>query len=168
MLNNINFLNFKSNLHPRLHVLNKSNQTNVISFNGANLKPLACDTISFTSKAKEGYYIDDEALMSAVHNDEICEQLHRDAQEAKQYLHDTIEKYFKGYIYNKATNPNGLIEPLQSRVKTPGSIKEKVVKKLAKTLLPKQDQSKKLRPYLTTFNPFSKEGIKENIDGDEY
>ena len=163
MINNISFLNFKSNLRPSLRVLGGNNQANVISFNGANLKPLAHDTVSFTSKTKEGNYIDDEALMSAVHNDEICEQLHNDAQEAKQYLHDTIEKYFKGYIYDKVTNPDGLIEPLQSRVKTAGSIKEKVVKKLAKTLLPQKDPNKRLRPYLTTFNPFSKEGIKENI-----
>lgn len=162
MLNNISFLNFKSSFQPSLRVINKNNQTNVISFNGANLKPLACDTVSFGKKEKQGNYIDDEALMVAIHNDEICAQLHRDAQDAKQYLHNAILKYFGDYICDK-DNPEGIIEPLQSRVKTPGSIKEKVVKRLAKTLLPKQDQNERLKPYLTTFNPFSKEGIKENI-----
>ena len=126
------------------------------------MQPLTADTISFGKKEKQGNYIDNEALMAAIHNDEICEQVHRDAQDAKQYLHDIILKYFGGYICDK-DNPNGIIEPLQSRVKTAGSIKEKVIKKYARTLLPKLEPNKKVRPYMTTFNPFSKEGIKENI-----
>jgi len=161
MLNNINFLNFKSNSYPPLNALNRNNQSNVIGFKGNNLRPLMRDTISFTSIQKQK--TDAEALMAAFHNEEICEQLHNDAQGAKQYLHDTIKKYFDGYIYDKDKNPNGIIEPIQSRVKSPGSIREKVFTKLARDFEPPKDPTVKPKPMVSTFSPYSKEGIKQNI-----
>ena len=159
-LNNISFLNFKSNFKTNRQ--NNSQASNVINFSQNKLAPLAKDTVSFSGSHK--YRTDIYGLMATFHNESICDGLYRDAQEVRQYLHDLLDDYFKAenLVYDKETNPNGIIESITSRVKSPGSIREKIFTRLARDFEPSEDDDTQ-ESSVTTFSPYNKDAIKKNI-----
>jgi len=160
MINNISFLDFKRNNKP-ISMLKRNPQVSLVSFGGGNIRPLAKDTVSFGAKNNKNQ--DLEAFMSVIHNDDLCAELHNDAQEAKNYVQDIVTRYFENFVYDKKKNPQGIIEPIQGRVKSPGSIKEKVVKKFMTAILPSEDSSGRVPAMITIFSPYSKEGMKQNL-----
>ena len=160
MINNISFLNLRRNTLS-LNKTNSNNQTNSISYSGSSLKPLAYDTVSFGAKHKTETEL--EIMMQAIHNDEICEQLHEDAQETKNYMEGIVKKHFGNFVFNRESNVNGIIEPIQGRVKSPGSIKEKTLKRFIRSIEVEKDEFGNARPTVTTFSPYNKDSIKKNI-----
>lgn len=147
MISNISFLNFKSQLNPI-----NNNSSKVLNFNikAPKLAPLAQDTISFTGLSE---------YKAAFNNIEICKRLHENAQPANQYLQSVLDKYFSQDVYDENNNPNGIIAPIQARVKSPESIEEKVSDKISSAFR----QTNESKFYRKIFSPHSEKGIKENI-----
>ncbi len=142
MLNNISFLNFKSNLQ-----LNKANFKGA-SITAPNLAPLAKDTVSFQGNVE---------YRAAINNAQICAEIHDEALFVNQWLEDTLKKYFKADIYNENTNPQGNIEGIYARVKTGNSIEEKISDKIREALESTGDIKEKI------FSPYDEKAIKKNI-----
>lgn len=149
MLNNINFLSFKSNTNALSKINKKNNQTNVFKINGSNLKPLNKDTVSFTGVVE---------YKAALNNKDVCQKLHQDAKATNDCLKAILEQYFGGLVYDENLNPNGIIEPVQARVKSADSIEEKVSDKIRDALESKDDD---IRDKI--FAPRNEKAIKGRV-----
>lgn len=145
MINNISFLNFKSNSQSLK--LNKI-QNNNLSTTAPGLAPLAKDTISFSGNVE---------YRAAINNAELCAEIHDEAIFVNQWLEDTLKKYFENDIYDDKKNPNGNIETIQARVKTGNSIEEKISDKIRAALESSGDIKEKI------FSPYNEKAIKKNI-----
>ena len=143
MLNINNVLNFKN----YVATTRKTNTNATInSFNAPKLKPLTQDTISFSGVAE---------YKAAIDNKTVCEQLHEDAKEAKNYLENIIIKGF-GHLVQSKDNPDGIIEPIKGRVKSKESIEEKISNRIQKAL-----RSPNVKGDI--FSPYNTRDIKKNI-----
>ena len=146
MINNISFLNFKSNLQSAKQ---KNYQTNAFGLNGNNLRPLAKDTVSFTGVVE---------YKAALNNRDVCESIHEKAKPTNEYLKGVLEQYFGQDVYDKEKNPIGVIAPIQARVKSAESIEEKVSDRIREALeSTKGDIKDKI------FSPRSEMQIKKHI-----
>ena len=146
MLNITSFTNFKN------YPIKREKQTNTIKqnsfkFNGYNLKPLQKDTVSFSGVVE---------FKTAIDNAEICKQLHEDAKEAGSYLNSVFSKHFDEITYNKETKPYGIVDPIESRIKSAESIQEKIADKIDRAL--RSDNIKN-----DIFSPTSLEQIKVKL-----
>jgi len=144
MLNNISFLNFKSNLQPLK--LNK-NQSNNFNITAPKLAPLASDTVSFKGNVE---------YRAAINNAALCAEIHDEALFVNQWLEDTLRKYFEDDIYSDK-NPNGNIGDICARVKTGTSIEEKISDKIREALESTGDIKEKI------FSPHDEKAIKKHI-----
>lgn len=145
MINNISFLNFKSNLKK---VDLKANKNNFIQ--APKLAPLTQDTVNFTGNINE--------WKVAIDNSEVCSVVSQDAKPANEYLRSVLEKHFAKDIYDEDSNPKGKIEPIRTRVKSADSLEEKISAKIRTVLSSKdKDISKRI------FSPQSPEAIKNNV-----
>ena len=120
------------------------------SFNGKNLQPLAQDTVNFSTPTTQSL---NKSLMEAFDNREACLSVHENGEIVKQDLESMLTGSLKEFIYDKDDNPEGFIEKIKTRVKTPQSIREKATTTLAKMI---KDDKK-------AFDPESPEDIKANI-----
>ena len=146
MINNISFLNFKSNLQTKK--INTS-QATPFGLNGANLRPLTKDTVSFTGVVE---------YKAALNNRDVCQSIHEKAKPTNDYLRGLLEKYFGKDVYDKKINPTGVIAPIQARVKSTDSIEEKVSDKVREAL---ESTRGDIRDKI--FSPRSEAGIKKHI-----
>ena len=146
MLNNINLLNFKSNLQP-LKLNKNKNQNQKSNVTAPKLAPLANDTVSFKGNVE---------YRAAINNAELCKEIHKEAVYVNQWLKSTLDKYFGNDIYSEE-NPDGIIEAVQARVKTGNSIEEKISDKIREALESTGDIKEKI------FSPHDEKAIKKNI-----
>lgn len=145
MINNISFLNFKSNLKKIDFKTNKNN-----FMQAPKLAPLAHDTVNFTGNIDE--------WKVAIDNKEICSAVTENAIPTNEYLEEILKKYFNQDVYDKRTNPKGKIEPIRTRVKTTDSLEEKVSAKIREILNSKGgDISKRI------FSPQSIDDVKKHV-----
>lgn len=145
MLNNINFLNFKSNL--QLLKLNKNQNSNF----GAvmpKLAPLANDVVSFKGNIE---------YRTAIQNSELCREISQEAVFVNEWLNGILNKYFLSDMCS-GVNPNGVIEAIQTRVKTGDSIEEKISGKIEEVL---RSTGSEIKDKI--FSPHDEKAIKRNI-----
>ena len=146
MLNNISFLNFKSNLQP----IKKNNNYSVANnITAPKLAPLEKDTLNFTGVVE---------YRAAINNGELCRTIHNRAIPVNNWLKGTLEKYFVEDTYDAKKNPDGYIEHIQARVKSGDSIEEKVSDKIRAALETKKGNTKEL-----IFSPTSEIEIKDRV-----
>jgi len=122
-----NLINFRPNFNNFVTAPNtKSNRAY------SNLAPLKQDTISFTgTKSKED--IDLRMLNRAIHNEPACNSVSREAHIMQIKLEEALYPYFQPYMIKEAKNKDDkIIHELQSRTKSPSSIKEKLVERYVK------------------------------------
>lgn len=110
------------------------------------LAPLQHDTISFTSIEKLN-----RSLLEAFDNTSVCQQIYENADIASENLRKVLKDSLQGLITTDE-NPNGAIQRISMRVKTPDSIREKAADKLGIAIT--SDISK-------AFNPNNAEEIKQ-------
>ena len=128
MLNTISFLDFKNSLSNNKKVGIRNNyQTRLFNFSGANLQPLAADTVSFSGTLEQKI---------AIGGLESAKDLNKNAQYAASYFENVFKDDFSALIYDEENNPKGIVKPIKGRVKTPESIEEKVAKKHEYSLIP--------------------------------
>ncbi|MBR2068677.1 MAG: hypothetical protein IJ877_02835 [Candidatus Gastranaerophilales bacterium] len=120
---NINPINFTRNFNFNSK---KNNNTN---FNAVLLKPLECDTVSFTGARNLNH-----GLLEAFDNKKICEEISQNAKVAESNLRKAMNKNFADLATSKQ-NPNGIIEPIQVRTKSPRSIREKATSKFEEAIV---------------------------------
>ena len=145
-----------------INCLNSFKSGNVIPFrskiNGTsankypNLAPLSKDCVTFTGIKPQAPL--NKALMEAFDNKEICRNVYENAQVAEKDLNDFLKEIMKPYMYDE-NNEYGVVHEIQTRVKSPESIREKVTDKLAFAI--KKDFSK-------GFNPEDINAIKKNCN----
>jgi len=147
--NLINLNNFKTNYRPQVKYAQ-----NIIKFSGENLRPLAQDTINFTGMVE---------TRTAIDNHKTCVELHNEAEKTKKYLESSLQKHFKNLIYDKDTNPQGVIEPIKARVKSADSIEEKIADKIDKAI-----RAPKIKESI--FSPYDKKEIcgRQHIKNRKY
>ena len=126
-----------------------SARNNNYNYNMPKLKPLAADTVSFTGARNLN-----KSLLDAFNNAIVCEQVAQDASLAHSHLHNAIGESLGQYVYSQ-DNPDGVIEDIVTRVKSPESIREKVASMLEGAIT--GDISK-------VFNPNDGEKIKKALD----
>ncbi|MBQ7286417.1 MAG: hypothetical protein IJW73_01495 [Candidatus Gastranaerophilales bacterium] len=145
MINNISFLNFKSNLQ-----LAKKNNSSFQKQNitATKLIPLQYDTISFSGSKSLN-----KSLFDAFDNASICQEVHNNATNAEKSLSSTLQKALESLTYNK-DNPKAPIEAITTRVKSPYSIREKIASELEYRIT--QDNPK-------AFNPKKAQDIKSTL-----
>lgn len=141
MINNISFLNFKSNLQ-----LNRTNSKTTNSI-ATKLAPLASDTVNFTGNVE---------YRAALNNSKLCAEIHDEAVFVNQWLEDTLKKHFKSDLYDEKTNPDGNVV-IQARVKSGDSIEEKISDKIREALESPDDIKEKI------FSPHDARAIKKTI-----
>lgn len=117
-------------------------------YNYSSLAPLAYDTVSF--KGSEPL---NKSLMDAFDNVSLCQNIHDNGVPVKNSLLYFLKELMKPYMYNPVSNPDGIVQDVITRVKTPDSIREKAASILAWAI--KHDTAK-------TFNPEDIDAIKEN------
>ncbi len=151
MINNISFLNFKSNLKSSNQ--NRANN-NVLNFNvsAPKIAPLAKDTISFTSNNKTDL---NKSLYEAFDNGLACQKVHDEASMAEKKLKKLLQGALSNLTSPKGNpNPTLPIQDIITRVKSPISIKEKVAGALEHAIV--KDRTK-------IFNPTDPEDIKRIV-----
>lgn len=128
MLNSISFLDFKNSItqNKKIGIVNNQ-QTRFSNFSGANLKPLAADTVSFSGTLEQKI---------AIGGLESARNLNTNAQYTANYFEQVFKDDFNALVYDEQNNPDGIIKPIKGRVKTPESIEEKVAKKHEYSLIP--------------------------------
>lgn len=146
MQNITSFTNFKNNIVKKQAVENNTN-ANPFQFSGKNLKPLAQDTVNFTGVLE---------FKTALNNADVCSQLHEDAKDAEEYLSTIFSKHFDSLVYKKNEKENGIVDPIEGRIKSPESIQEKIADRIEKAL-----KSPNLRDDI--FSPTNKDQIKEKL-----
>lgn len=145
MLNNINFLNFKSNL--QLLKLNKNQNSNFGAVT-PKLAPLANDVVSFKGNIE---------YRTAIQNSELCREISQEAVFVNEWLNGILNKYFLSDMCS-GVNPNGVIEAIQTRVKTGDSIEEKISGKIEEVL---RSTGSEIKDKI--FSPHDEKAIKRNI-----
>ena len=119
----------------------------------SNLAPLSCDTVSFKgAKQREPL---NEALMEAFDNKTICEEIYANGKVVADDFRVYLNEIMKPYRYNPESNPEGVVENTEVRVKQPSSIREKAADKLAWAI--KHDTTQ-------TFDPEKTNAIKEKCN----
>lgn len=95
----------------------------------SNLAPLAKDTVSFG----EGKYLEAESMVDAP-SANTCNKVHKCAEAPCYYLQKVLEKYVQPYTQdeNYPGKKNFQVFKYETRVKSPSSIKEKVISKFTK------------------------------------
>ena len=86
MLNVVNLIQaktFKRNNANNIQRQNNISYSNVFNFTGKNLKPLAKDTVSFTSSPNKGTL--NKAFISAFDNYNVCKEVEKNAKSASIY-----------------------------------------------------------------------------------
>ncbi|MBR6298549.1 MAG: hypothetical protein IKR34_04830 [Candidatus Gastranaerophilales bacterium] len=160
-LNNFSNL-FKRNYSDTIQ-LQKPNSSSPIK--NTNLSPLSKDTVSFTG-------INKDISNDDIENMPFCEAANGYAYFIQETMVDILSNHFNSLIYDKSNNPNGVINPIEGRIKTPESIHEKTVSRLLSALKPKkveQSKSKKrnsnedLKRYNGVFSPYSTYDIMDKI-----
>ena len=123
MITNINLLSFKSQLSPKK---NDNNISNVFGFNvnASKLAPLKKDTISFTSSGSLN-----RTLMEAFKNESICTEVYENADVAADNLRRILRESLSPFLASDK-NPDGIIQRVITRIKSPDSIREKAAGKL--------------------------------------
>lgn len=162
MLNAITLNNLKAKFNFQI---NKNvNQNPFVNLNGSNLAPLKYDTVSFgnnkTEKAaaiKESFQESlaqlSVALLPAVSLD-ACKEASENSKMACNNLEKTLKTFLGEYVSTKA-NPDNIIYKIETRIKSPNSIREKSAEKLARDIISKNSQA---------FNIRTAEGIKSRIE----
>ena len=115
------------------------------------LKPLNTDTVEFSPKVQTQSL--NKSLMEAFDNRQTCRTVHENGEPVRKDLEARLENGLGKFVYKEQTNPQGFIQDIVTRVKTPESIREK-----ATTLLAKMIKEEK-----RAFDPESTEDIKANI-----
>lgn len=126
MINNISFLNFKSNL--QLFKLNK-NSNNNFYVTAPKLAPLAHDTISFGHAINKKPTLEQSIYGSL--NGQVCDEVSKNAGPAAKNLKTILRTSLKPLLYSEKTNPSCPIESISIRVKQGNSIREKLASALA-------------------------------------
>lgn len=90
--------------------------------------PLSRDTISFTALERLN-----RSLLEAFDNKEVCEAVYENADVAAENLRKTLQKSLSDFIATDK-NPDGLIQRITTRIKTPDSIREKAAGKLGSAI----------------------------------
>lgn len=137
----------KYNAIANLYQTNARN--NNYNYNMPKLTPLSADTVSFTGARNLN-----KSLLDAFDNAIVCRQVAQDASLAHTHLHNAMGEALGQYIYSQ-DNPDGVIEDIITRVKSPESIREKVASMLEGAIT--GDISK-------VFNPNDGEKIKKALD----
>lgn len=125
---NINNLNFFRTQYQKTIFPKQTIQQNPFKFSGANLAPLAFDTVSFSGNKSLN-----KSLFEAFDNKEVCFEVHENAKLAEKDLKNVLERSLKSLVYSKE-NPNLPIEAISTRVKSPYSIREKVASELENSI----------------------------------
>ena len=169
ILNSFNPLKFYKNIQTR-NALNIQNNNSIPSFRGLNLAPLQKDVVCFRANEKtlevpeentfSGTPITEaekarlaRELGKIIKNESQCQFVSKNANLAEKNLKHTLEMRLHGFIFDKKKNEQGPIMPIQTRVKTPESIKEKTMDALANLILKNKEQ----------FNVYEPEDIKKTI-----
>ncbi len=113
-----------------------------------NLAPLAQDTISFTGAKSLN-----RGLMEALGNADVCQEVSDNAKYANNRLTKILNSALGQFIASK-NNPKGVIQDIETRVKTPASIQEKVTSEFEDLLF---------KPSPKFFNPKNSEEIKKKL-----
>lgn len=114
----------------------------------SNLAPLKADTVSFS-----GFNRLNRGLMQALANEEVCSEVSENAKNANARLTKILNTSLGDFTASKS-NPKGIIRDIETRVKTPESIKEKVASEF-ESLLSKENPK--------FFNPKNSEDIKKTL-----
>lgn len=159
MLNVVNLIQaktFKRNNINNIQRQNNISYSNVYNFTGKNLRPLAKDTVSFTSSPSKGTL--NKAFISAFDNYDVCKEVEKKAKSAQEYLASILDEAFFDTDINGKKVPKPefkkTIYSIETRVKTPSSIREKVADRLEDLITATPSRS---------FNPMDTEEIKANI-----
>ena len=159
MINNISFLNFKSQSQQ----INKKNDSVIKFVSKPNLAPLAHDTVSFSGNFQYDGYSDE--FLNRNHDwrkvlkcKEACKAVSEDAKPTNNYLRDTLKQYFEEEVYDEKTNPKGRIEAIRARVKSADSVEEKIASKIESAFASDYGDIKE-----KIFTVRSEKEIKQNI-----
>ena len=142
-LNNFSNL-FKGNYS---NTIQSPKNNNVLSIKNTNLSPLSKDTVSFTSRNP----INDTRKTK---KKGACKTVNANMQLVQMHMEEILSRYFNNMIYDKDSNPEGIINPIKGRVKTPKSIFEKVEKR--------NEKAWEKMPA-AVFNPYDALSIMANI-----
>lgn len=145
MLTINNFLNATGSRFPKL--IQQKQRNNVSLIGGAKLAPLSKDTIAFTSASIQDENRKNKKLA-------VCKIASNNAVVIQEIMEGILSKHFNGMIYDRYKNPEGIINPIKGRVKTPESVLEKVEKKIEKAF------EKKI---LEVFSPYHEIDIMGHI-----
>ena len=116
---NFNVINFNK-------YQNKNKTTNL---SAPKLAPLAQDTVSFTGARNLN-----RELFNAFENQDVCQAISKNAKPAEKLLAKQLNSALSDLVITN-TNPNGIIEPLALRIKSPRSIREKIASKLEQSII---------------------------------
>jgi len=105
---------------------NNIQKNNLIS---AKLKPLACDTISFSGARNLNH-----GLLEAFQNQSVCEAVHNNVEPHENHLRKTLRDTFGNMIATKE-NSDGILLSIKTRRKTPESIREKATSVFEEAIL---------------------------------
>lgn len=121
MINSINYNipNYKPSLNSNPYV-NLSTASNKVS----SLAPLTQDTVSFCGNKKLN-----SLLMQAFENEQECREVYENADVSHVHLRKTLKAYLDNFRATKQ-NPQGSIARIESRIKSPESMREKVASEL--------------------------------------
>ena len=142
MINSINFFKNTYITKQRLQ------RTNHVAFRGDKLAPLPEDVVTFSNSdiktiasQKSKTQIEESelaklarALGSIIRNEDQCEKVSENAIKAEKILKAVLTKKLSEFVYSKEKNPDGFILPVHTRIKTPESIREKVMDAIAKLI----------------------------------
>ena len=156
MLNVVNLIQPKTFKRNNIQRQNNVSYSNVFNFTGNNLKPLAQDTVAFKSSPSKGTL--NKAFIAAFDNYGVCREVEKNAKSAQNYLASVLQDAFFDTDANGNKTPKeefqGTIYAIETRVKTPSSIREKVADRLEDLIMATPSCS---------FNPTDAESIKANI-----
>ena len=169
ILNSFNPLRFYKNNQTRSN-LNFPNNTILPNFKGVNLAPLQKDVVCFKANEKTIEIPEENAVSSApitdaekarlarelgkiIKNEYECRLVSKNADVAERNLKHLLETRLSEFVFDKQKNTEGPIMPIQTRVKTPASIKEKTMDALADLILNNRDR----------FNAYEAEDIKKTV-----
>ena len=152
------------------NIFNTQNNNTLPAFKGTKLAPLQKDIVCFKANEKKpeipeentfsGTPVTDaerarlaRELGKIIKNESQCQFVSRNATVSEKNLKHILDYRLSEFIFDKKKNPDGPIMPIQTRVKTPESIKEKTMDALADLILNNKEQ----------FNVYEPEDIKKTI-----
>lgn len=129
-------------------------QKSNLSFNGnTNLAPLLKDTVSFCG-------INKDLSNDEIDNYDVCRQININAAQIQEVMEGMLSKHFNLLIYDRNRNIEGVINPIEVRVKTPESIHEKTLAKIKKAWKPDDRGNSRSNE---AFSPYDKYAIMDKI-----